>query len=74
MPCPFNKIFLGYLALLTNEFCDRYSNLTRTNFLYTVISGNEVTVTFFLTVLCVNEVTVKKFLGLCNVNDLTVNI
>jgi hypothetical protein len=42
--------------------------------LYTVINGNEVTVTFFLIVLCVNEVSVKKILGLFNVNDLTVNI
>jgi hypothetical protein len=60
--------------LLTNEFCDRYSNLTRTIFFYTVINGNEVNVTFFLTVYCVNEVTVKNSLGLFNVYDLTINI
>ncbi len=42
--------------------------------MYTVIKGNEVTVTFFLRVFCVNEVTVKNLLGLFNVNDLTVNI
>ncbi len=33
--------------------------LTRANFFFTVIKGNEVTVTFFLTVLCVN----KEFVG-----------
>ncbi len=46
----------------------------RTKFVYTVIKGNDVTVTFFFRVLCVNEVSVKNVLGLFNVNNLTVNI